>query len=233
MTVTLLLFASCREAVGAQETVLEVGENYCVGDLRRDLGQHLPPLAGIAPSISIAVNEEYAGDDIELKDGDQVALIPPVSGGSGDAKTICVSEQVIAADAHAWVTSEADGAVVRFEGVVRNNANDLTTEYLVYEAYEDMARRVLASIAQEAAQQWDIGKLAISHRVGRLEIGEVSVLITVASPHRAEAFSASRYVIDRIKEVAPIWKKEVGPDGSFWVEGPRAQSKEGNTSGAI
>jgi molybdopterin converting factor subunit 1 len=229
MTITLLLFASCREAVGAQEMCLDVGENYCVGDLRNDLGRHLPPLAGMAPSISIAVNEEYATDDIELQHGDQVALIPPVSGGSDDEKTICICEGVIAADAHAWVTSKTDGAVVRFEGVVRNHANDVATDYLVYEAYQDMAKRVLAAIAQQAVHQWDIGALAISHRVGRLEIGEISVLITVASPHRAEAFSACRYVIDRIKEVAPIWKKEVGPDGSFWVEGPSAESSAGYT----
>ncbi len=224
MTVNLLLFASCREAVGDRECSLELHDGTTVGDLRSALSKYFPVLSGIAGSVSFAVNEEYARDELTLQDGDQVALIPPVSGGSGDF--VRITDLPITADAHAWVTADSDGAVVRFEGVVRDNGNGKATDHLEYEAYEPMAKRVLMSIAEQAAQQWNTGDVAIWHRVGRLEVGEISVLITVASPHRAEAFSACRYVIDQVKEVAPIWKKEVGPDGSFWVEGPRSESAE-------
>ena len=218
MTITLLLFASCRESVGRSTVTLEMAPGSCVGDLRRQLPGELPSLAGIAPSISIAVNEEYAKEDVRLHDGDEVALIPPVSGGS--QAPIVVSEETIASDSHAWVAQTTDGAVVRFEGIVRDNARERPTNHLEYEAYVPMAQKVLGTICEEARQHWPVGQIAISHRVGRLEIGEISVLITVGSPHRDEAFSACRFVIDRIKEVVPIWKKEVGPDGSFWVEGP-------------
>ena len=189
----------------------------------------MPVLAGISPSLSIAVNEEYATDERILKPGDEVALIPPVSGGSDDH--VVITAEPIASDAHAWVVEPTDGAVVRFEGVVRNNAADQQTDHLEYEAYEPMVRKVLSTIVAEAHDKWKIGTAAISHRIGRLSIGEISVLITVASPHRAEAFSACRYIIDRAKEIAPIWKKEFGPDGSFWVEGPpppMAPSPEGS-----
>jgi len=218
MTITLLLFASCREAVGDRERSIEIDSGASVGDLRRGLVSLVPVLAGISPSLSIAVNEEYATDERILKPGDEVALIPPVSGGSDDH--VVITAEPIASDAHAWVVEPTDGAVVRFEGVVRNNAADQQTDHLEYEAYEPMARKVLSTIVAEAHDKWKIGTAAISHRIGRLSIGEISVLITVASPHRAEAFSACRYIIDRAKEIAPIWKKEFGPDGSFWVEGP-------------
>lgn len=120
----------------------------------------------------------------------------------------------------AEVLKASDGAVVTFTGVVRDHSGERRTLYLEYEAYGEMAEAKLAEIGAEAMGRWPIGDIAVVHRVGRLEIGEVSVLIAVASPHRAEAFEACRFVIDRIKEVAPIWKKEVAEDGHAWVEGP-------------
>ena len=124
-------------------------------------------------------------------------------------------------DLYRDVLRDCNGAVVTFCGVVRDNSRGRRTDYLVYDAYEEMAERKMAEIGAEVERRWDIGDIAMLHRVGRLEIGEISVLIAVSSPHRPQAFEACRYAIDRLKEVVPIWKKEVGEDGTSWVEGPQ------------
>ena len=123
---------------------------------------------------------------------------------------------------HSEVRGDGDGAIVTFSGVVRNHSGDVATDHLVYEAYPEMAERKMAEIGEEVKQRWPIGDMAIVHRVGRVEVGEISVVIAVASPHRAEAFEACSYAIDRLKESVPIWKKEVGPDGHYWTEVPVA-----------
>ncbi|MCC7261320.1 MAG: molybdenum cofactor biosynthesis protein MoaE [Candidatus Latescibacteria bacterium] len=139
-----------------------------------------------------------------------------------------VSEQPISpADLYAQVLQDHNGAVVTFCGVVRNHANNKPTRYLVYEAYPEMAERTMAEIGEQIAAKWSVEDVGILHRVGRLEIGEISVLIAVSSPHRAQAFEACRYAIDRLKEVVPIWKKEVGENGEEWVEGPGAGAPKG------
>ncbi len=124
-------------------------------------------------------------------------------------------------DLYRDVLRDCNGAVVTFCGVVRDNSGGRRTEYLVYDAYEEMAERKMAEIGSEVERRWNIRHIAMVHRVGRLEIGEISVLIAVASPHRPQAFEACHYAIDRLKEVVPIWKKEVGEDGTAWVEGPQ------------
>ena len=124
-------------------------------------------------------------------------------------------------DLYRDVLRDCNGAVVTFCGVVRDNSGGRRTDYLVYDAYEQMAERKMAEIGAEAERRWKIRNIAMVHRVGRLEIGEISVLIAVASPHRAQAFEACHYAIDRLKEVVPIWKKEVGEDGTSWMEGPQ------------
>lgn len=132
-----------------------------------------------------------------------------------------VTDEPIAPDSlHVEVLEDHDGAVVSFCGVVRNHSGDKQTDHLIYEAYPAMAEKTLAQIGEEVRKQWSVGDIAILHRTGRLEIGEISVLISVASPHRGDGFSACRYAIDRLKEIVPIWKKEVTSDGSYWVEGP-------------
>ena len=125
---------------------------------------------------------------------------------------------------HQKVKSDGDGAVVTLSGVVRNHCGHAATDHLVYEAYPGMAERKMAEIGEEVQEKWPIGNLAIIHRVGRLEVGEISVLIAVASPHRAEAFEACSYALDRLKESVPIWKKEVGPDGQYWTEVPASSA---------
>ena len=120
------------------------------------------------------------------------------------------------------VLKESDGAVVTFCGVVRDHSGDSRTDHLVYEAYPPMAEKKMAEIGGEIRNRWEVGDVAILHRTGRLEIGEISVLIAVASPHRGDGFEACRYAIDRLKEIVPIWKKEVTPEGEYWLEGPTA-----------
>ena len=132
-----------------------------------------------------------------------------------------ITEEPISADAlYDQVAKRWNGAVVTFCGIVRDHSGDRRTDYLVYEAYREMAEKKMAEIGAEIRRKWGIRDIAILHRIGRLEIGDISVLIAVASPHRAQAFEACRYAIDRIKENVPIWKKEVGEDGEVWIEGP-------------
>jgi molybdopterin synthase catalytic subunit len=118
------------------------------------------------------------------------------------------------------VLSDQDGAIVSFSGVVRNQTNGTPTNHLVYEAYPEMAEAKMSEIATFAKGRWQVDQISILHRIGTLEIGEISVLIAVSSPHRGEAFAACQYLIDRLKEVVPIWKKEVGQNGEYWVDGP-------------
>ena len=132
-----------------------------------------------------------------------------------------ITDGSIAPDAlHDEVRANGDGAVVTFAGVVRDHSNGTRTDHLVYEAYGPMAEQEMAKIGEEAASRWNIDDIAILHRVGRLEIGEISVLVAVSSPHRAEGFSACQFAIDRLKQTVPVWKKEMSEDGEYWVEGP-------------
>ena len=124
-------------------------------------------------------------------------------------------------DLYKRVLKDYNGAIVTFAGVVRDHSGDKRTDYLVYEAYKDMAEKKMVEIGIEVKKRWQVDDIAALHRIGRLEIGDISVLIAVGSPHRAEAFEACRYYIDRLKETVPIWKKEVGENGEAWVEGPQ------------
>ena len=132
-----------------------------------------------------------------------------------------ITEQPIAPEAlYGEVRADGDGAVVTFAGVVRDHSKGKRTDHLVYEAYKPMAEQEMAKIGEEAVSRWEIDDIAMLHRVGRLEIGEISVLIAVSSPHRGEGFSACEFAIDRLKQTVPVWKKEMSEDGEYWVEGP-------------
>ena len=138
-----------------------------------------------------------------------------------------ITEDEIASDAlYQSVLSDANGAVAIFAGVVRNYTGDKRTDHLVYEAYPEMAEKKMKEIGKDIEVRWGITDIGILHRIGKLEIGEISVLIAVSSPHRAESFAACQYAIDRLKKIVPIWKKEVGEDGESWVEGPNAAHAE-------
>ena len=129
------------------------------------------------------------------------------------------------------VRADGDGAVVTFAGVVRDHSNGRRTDHLVYEAYPPMAEREMAKIGEQAASRWEVDDIAILHRVGRLEVGEISVLVAVSSPHRADGFSACQFAIDRLKQTVPVWKKEMSEDGEYWVEGPGMQESNAGAAG--
>jgi molybdopterin synthase catalytic subunit len=194
-----------------------------------------PKLKESLPSLAVAVNRQYAGSDTKLSPDDEVALLPPVSGGATELArerhSSIVREVIDTQRVVGGLKRAEDGAVLVFEGVVRNQTRGRKTVYLAYEAYEEMALEQMESLAGQALGQFQIRDVAIVHRLGRLEIGEASVLIAIASSHRAAAFDACRWVIDTLKRTVPIWKKEHFEDGAVWADGepfpaeiPRANS---------
>jgi MoaE-MoaD fusion protein len=208
--VTVRLFAILRERAGAGSVTLELPEGARV----RDAIDSLSELAEGVPLV-MAVNREYASEDHVLDAGDELALIPPVSGGSTQAAPwVRVSEEPLSLDALATrVRDPRAGAVVTFSGVTRE------VERLEYEAYAEMAEERMAAIAAEAAERHGLCAVAVEHRVGAVPLSEPSVIVAASAPHRPEAFAGAREVIDRVKAEAPIWKKEIeGPEGR-WVEG--------------
>jgi molybdopterin synthase catalytic subunit len=171
----------------------------------------------LLPALMIMVNQEYATRDHVLQDGDELALIPPVSGGAATQWFRVQSAPIDPREVEQMVAASSVGGIVTFSGTVRDHARGKTVEALDYEAYEPVAVKMLARIGDEIRQRWTIEHVAMIHRTGLLKVGEVSVVISVSAAHRAEAFAACAYAIDRIKEIVPIWKKEFYEDGSHWV----------------
>lgn len=225
MVVTIRYFAGHRDITGRSEERVELASGATVGTLWEQLTTAYPRLAGYTGRLLYAVNQEFATPATELQDGDEVGFIPPVSGGSGTVTGAAPAPLFTITPAPldpallvAQVTAPDMGAVVTFAGIVRDNFGGRATARLEYEAYEPFATKVLAELAVDARTRWNTGAIAIHHRVGTLEIGETAVLIVVAAPHRREAFEAAEWLMDRIKEVAPIWKKEIWADGqSEWI----------------
>jgi molybdopterin converting factor subunit 1 len=216
MRVRVRYFAYYREQLGRGADEVEMPEGSDVAALwRRCVGDH-PRLPGLWESTAVAINGAYAGRDASLHEGDEVAFLPPVSG--GEARCRLVEGTIDTAALEAEVGAARHGAIVVFVGVVRETSpTGQPVQYLEYEAYAGMAEREMEAIAAELERRWPGCTVAIVHRVGRLAIGEASVAIAVATPHRGEAFDACRYAIDRLKATVPIWKKEVFADGSAWV----------------
>ncbi len=212
MRIKVRLFAAYRETVGRGEVNLEVEGAVSPLDLWRRLVKEHPPLLQFGHSLVVAVNGEYAPLDRPLKEGDVVAFIPPVSGGSFRV----TEEEIRLQELIDEVKSEEAGAIVTFLGTVRCHSRGRKVQYLEYEAYPEMAEAKLREIGQEMEERWGV-RAAIMQRVGHLEVGEVSVAIAVAAPHRKEAFEVARYAIDRLKEIVPIWKKEVWEGGEEWI----------------
>ncbi|MGC2618597.1 MAG: molybdenum cofactor biosynthesis protein MoaE [Acidobacteriaceae bacterium] len=189
----------------------------------RDLVERCQEMVPTVPwsSIAVAVNREYAPATHSLAEGDEVALLPPVSGGSAEAESaIYLTDAPIdGAALTAPLKRGEDGAVVVFDGIVRNQTRGRRTLYLFYEAYADMALGQMRQLAAECRAAYPIRDVVLVHRLGRLEIGETSVLIAVASAHRAAAFEACRWLIDTLKQTVPIWKKEFFEDGAVWSQG--------------
>ena len=219
MKVTVRLFGSLREEAGCQALDMELAEAASVADLRAQLATRIPSVAEFGDRLRLAVNLELACEGHTLAEGDEVALLPPVAGGSGQARRCTLSDApLVAAEVVERVAAEDTGGIVTFVGTVRNQARGHAIEYLEYEAYPEMAEREMEKIAEEAATRWPGTRLAIAHRVGHLEIGEAAVIIAACAPHRAEAFEACQFAIDTLKVTVPIWKKEVAVDGAYWVD---------------
>jgi|CZKL01.1.fsa_nt_gi molybdopterin synthase catalytic subunit/molybdopterin converting factor small subunit len=227
MQVQILPFGVLKDWFGASHSTLELPEGATVADLLLKLQSDRPARSLNLRGIAVSVNAEYAQSTQILKDGDEVGLLPPVSGGAaadedGDTPAVvtALTREMIKADKLVAAAKQSeDGAVVVFDGIVRNHSRGRQTLHLDYEAYEDMAARQLDELARQAIERFGVRHATIVHRLGKLEIGETSVLIVVASAHRAQAFDACRWLIDTLKKTVPIWKKETFVDGAVWADG--------------
>ena len=245
MLVRVLFFGMLKDLAGKSSDEIELEDSASVRDLLACCEAQIPRLKESLGSLAIAVNQQYAGPDTRLKADDEVALLPPVSGGAPDGAGGTPPRQPAGRRRYALIVRETidtvgtldrlkrgeDGSALVFEGVVRNQTRGRKTLYLDYEAYEEMALAQMEELAEQALGRFQIRDVAIVHRLGRLEIGETSVLIAVASAHRAAAFDACRWLIDTLKKTVPIWKKEYFEDGAVWADGdpfpaeiPRANS---------
>lgn len=219
MKIKVLFFGFIHDLTRLREEQVELGEGETLQGLRRLYEIRFPRIGELAGSLLFAVNQQMAEPLAVLHEGDEVAFMPPVSGGTDDSCYRLTDERISTSDFSGSLHSPSDGAVVTFEGVVRNHSNHRKTLYLEYEAYEPMAVRKMQEIGAEARQRFDVRSIGIIHRTGRLDIGETSVAIVVTAAHRRPAFEACQYLIDRLKLVVPIWKKEYFEDGAVWAEG--------------
>lgn len=236
--VQVLFFGRLKEIVGRESDVAELAEAASVEDLFARYSSQHPLLAELRPAIAPSLNQEFAAWETLLHADDEVGFLPPVSGGSGlpgtageaasGAEEVCeVLDRPIAREE--WLGALAapeDGAVVVFEGVARNHSRGRKVERLEYEAYRPMALKKMRELASELKTQFRLSRVAIVHRLGKVEIGETSILIAVTSAHRQAAFDAARYAIDAFKRTVPIWKKEIFKEGSAWAEGERLPAGE-------
>lgn len=218
MRVTVLYFAVFRERLGRGEEVIEVDEGKRVQDVVELLAARHPAIAALRGRFRVAVNQDFGADDQPLADGDELALIPPVAGGAGEARHVRLLDEPLSLDrVVAAVSGPGMGGIVTFTGTVRRHSRGVVVERLEYEAYGTMAVREMTRLCEELEAELPGVKLAVEHRVGVLAIGDIAVVIAAAAPHRAEAFTACRAMIDRLKDRVPIWKKEIGEDGAEWV----------------
>lgn len=229
MRIRVLFFGVLRDIVGLREDGLEVPEGGRLAWVFENYATRFPRLKEMSASIVLARNQQFAAPSDMLSEGDEVAFLPPVSGGLGSftqeitdeaGNFFAITRDPIDAPALGKrLLRGEDGAVVTFEGVTRNNTKGRATRYLDYECYEAMAVKTMAQIGGEIASSFPISKIGMIHRLGRIEIGETSVAVVAASPHRRAAFDAALEGINRLKRLVPVWKKEYFADGEVWVEG--------------
>jgi len=225
MKIRVLYFAVFREKLGREDDVLSLPEGSHVRDAIAVLSGRHDGIAKLSGKFRVAVNEDFADDDRLLADGDELALIPPVAGGAeridgppGAGRHVQLLATPLSLDrCIAAVSGPGMGGIVTFTGMVRRHSRGTIVEHLEYEAYGTMAVREMTRLCDEIEAEIAGTKLAVEHRMGRLEVGDIAVVIAAAAPHRAEAFTACRAMIDRLKDRVPIWKKEVGDDGAEWI----------------
>ncbi len=226
MRIRVLFFGVLKDVTGCAEDTIEVEAGTSVGDVFERYSERFETLRGRRSSTLFARNQEFTVPAALLADQDEVAFLPPVSGGSENPVELnqrhafsLVRAPIDARALAQHLQRPEDGAVVTFEGVVRNNTKGKPTLYLDYEGYEPLAAARMKQIGLEIMRQFDLGGIGIVHRLGRLEIGEASVAIVTTAAHRRPAYEASMLAIDRLKREVPIWKKEYFEDGAVWVEG--------------
>jgi molybdopterin synthase catalytic subunit len=225
MQVRVLCFGVLKDITGQSEAVLQIPAGTTVSEVFDRLCEQHATLRERRPSILFANNGEFVKSAAILAEGDEVAFLPPVSGGSGGKHRVEITRDPIDSSAllHELQRAE-DGALIVFEGIVRNHSGGKRALYLDYECYEPLALRQMQRIADECSANWPVGRIGIIHRLGRLQVGEVSVCIVVTAPHRKAAYEASYACINRLKQEVPVWKKEHFEDGSVWVEGEWADA---------
>lgn len=226
MQIQVLYFAVFRERLARDGEPLELPTGATVADAVAALAARHPAIAALRGRFRVAVNHDFADDDRALAERDELALIPPVAGGAGDggdagdapARHVVLASAPLSLDrCVAAVAGPGMGGIVTFTGMVRRDSRGRTIAHLDYEAYAPMAIKVMTALCDELEREIAGARVAVEHRVGRLEVGDVAVVIAAAAPHRAEAFAACRALIDRLKDRVPIWKREVATDGVEWV----------------
>lgn len=229
--ITVLFFAVLYERAGVRSVSIDAVDGMTVDDAVLAARNTAPNDPNPGSSVMLALNGEYVKGDQRVSSGDEIALIPPVSGGSDDIKTdsdwvFITPETLDPMPLTEFVTTGTDGAIVTFLGNTRDHNQGRVVDYLDYEAYQPMAENKIAEIIAEMRSKWDLGKIAIAHRTGRVDIGETSMVVAVGSAHRRPAFESALYFVDRLKEIVPIWKKELFEGGEVWIgETPGANNE--------
>lgn len=234
INIQILFLGPASDFAGVDSLEIELPDDSTLSDLRSHLSDRFEHLKKALPTIRFAINESFAADDAALKDGDEVALIPPVSGGSeGHSQNILIElckDEIDVERVRRFVTGDINlGGIVTFEGATRAESNESHGQLvrLDYEAYEKMALKELNRLAEDAINRWSAGKVAIVHRIGSVPPAQVSVMIAVACAHRKEAFLACQWIIDTLKRDVPIWKKDVYEDGYVhWVKSENQSAAE-------
>ena len=221
IVVRVRLFARLREQAGLEMEGLSLPAASTLADVYEAMRTLHPALEPDRKAVRGAINQEFADWSAQVSEGDEVVFIPPVSGGAHGVGVLfeLTSRPLDARRLEAAVEHRGAGAICTFTGVVRDNSRGRAVTHLDYEAYAEMATAQMRKIGDEIAERWPEARVAMAHRTGKLEIGEASVVVSVSSPHRAEAIAACKWGIDRLKESVPIWKKEHAADGTFWIEG--------------
>ncbi len=217
ITIQMRYFAFVREQLGKSKETIELADGSTVGQALDLVLTPSPRLSNARSAMMVMVNQAYQPIDHVLADGDEVAIIPPVSGGSEIRQFVVTDNVLDPRKVENLVIDDASGALVTFAGTVRNNARGKSVSALDYEAYPPAAEKMLEQIGDEIFERWGISTVAIVHRYGLLQVGETSVVIAVSSAHRDAAFEACRYAIERIKVLVPIWKREIYEDGAVWI----------------
>jgi MoaE-MoaD fusion protein len=238
--INVKFFATLREIVGAREVIVTLPEDGNVSDLKKYLGDEFPDIRPNLQTSLVSVNREFAFDEDLVPEGAEIAIFPPVSGGYSESPTLLIitEDDIRLNELLNQITLPTTGAACFFTGMVRGKTlkdNPHNTDFLEYEAYLPMAEMKMEQVANEIRSQWpEVQGIVIVQRIGRLEAGTPTVTIACSAAHRdSGVFEAARYGIDRLKEIVPIWKKEIGPDGSSWIEGeyiPKNKDKSGITS---